>query len=89
LYSEVPFFAENRWLKQRMEVCGTKRPLSAFSMCEALLFQRTFLRSLDSETSRLIMVADQIAAKKSSAKLQKIHAGLLKVGGSFFSPRFA
>jgi hypothetical protein len=62
-----------------MEVCGTKRPLSAFSMCEALLFQRTFLRSLDFETSRLIMVADQIAAKKSSAKLQKIHAGLLKV----------
>ena len=43
----LPLFANDRRFKNSITVCGTSRPLAAFSMVEVLLFQRTFLRTLD------------------------------------------
>lgn len=45
-------FSEHRHLKNSAMVCGTTRPLSAYSLSEAILFQRTYLRALDQVSER-------------------------------------
>ena len=44
----LPLFTAERIAGVTGKVCGTTRPLAAFSMAEFLLFQRTYLRDLDS-----------------------------------------
>lgn len=45
--SELPFFAEQRHKQVKALVCGTTRITAGYSLCEAILFQRTYLRALD------------------------------------------
>ena len=44
---DLPLFAHERLQKRTAVICGTTRPLAAFSLLEAVLFQRTFLRTLE------------------------------------------
>ena len=47
----LPLFYDDRRAGVSALVCGTTRPLSSFSMMEAIVFQRTFLRSATAVTT--------------------------------------
>jgi hypothetical protein len=43
----LPIWGNQRKEKRKVAVCGSSRPLVAFSLIEAVVFQRMYLRDLD------------------------------------------
>lgn len=66
----LPMFSEDRKAGLSALVCGTTRPLAAFSMVEAMLFERTYLRSLDKQALDLIM--NRTRRRNNKMKMKKI-----------------
>ncbi|XP_062521625.1 uncharacterized protein LOC134196497 [Corticium candelabrum] len=72
-----------RMKKQKVAVFGSSRPLVAFSLIEAVVFQRMYLRSLDHRMNRLILSDKHNEANLNKLKL--IHGELLKFRSKFSS----
>ncbi len=79
----LPIFATDRRAKTSAEICGTTRAAASLSLMEAIVFQRTYLRSLDQQTSELIMAAKKLSTTAAAEELQDIHLRMLKFKAKF------
>lgn len=64
-------------------IYGTTRPLAALSMAECLLFQRTFLRNIDSTIHDLIVNMQRRSGIDSASTLKTVHSLLLRFRAEF------
>jgi hypothetical protein len=79
----LPIWGNQRKEKRKVAVCGSSRPLVAFSLIEAVVFQRMYLRDLDRQMNHLILSDKH--NQENLNKLKKIHGELLKFRAKFSS----
>eukprot|EP00049_Salpingoeca_infusionum_P025738 m.21513 g.21513 ORF g.21513 m.21513 type:complete len:490 (-) comp8291_c0_seq1:250-1719(-) len=83
LEKKLPMFSNARHNGVTGDVRGTSRPLGSFSMMEAILFQRTYLRYLDNTMHQLIVNMDQRKNSESLEILQDVHRQLIKFRANY------